>query len=102
MTEKWSVSAHEGRILKRITNAIDKKTKQKDLDNLPIEQLMEMGKKIAYISMQKSNLAKNSDWEERLNEIAASQKTIKDKMALMELKDRQGHLATEIDTSKGK
>lgn len=58
--EKWSVSAYEGKILKRITEAIDKKTSAEALEKKDLDDILEIGRKIAYISMQKSNLAAGS------------------------------------------
>jgi len=66
---KWSDSSSEGKILKRITTALDKKTKADKLDQMDIEKLLELGKRMAYISVQKSNLAKNSDFEERIKKL---------------------------------
>lgn len=66
---KWSDSSSEGKILKRITTAIDKKTSADKLEPKSIDDLLEIGRKMAYISMQKSNLAKNYDWEIRIKNL---------------------------------
>jgi len=66
---KWSDSSSEGKILKRITTAIERKTSAKTLETKSLDDLLQLGRQMAYISVQKSNLAKNSDFEERIKKL---------------------------------
>lgn len=87
--EKWSSSRSEGLILKRITTAINNKTSAEALKKKDIDELLEIGRKMAYISMQKSNLAKNTDMEERLEKLEKARKFVEEKQEEIELKARQ-------------
>ena len=86
---KWSDSRSEGLILKRITTAIDKKTTTEKLNDLSLDDLMELGRQMAYISVQKSNLAKNSDWEIRITDLEKARQNVEEKQAAIELQTRQ-------------
>lgn len=89
MPQKWSASSSEGKILKRISRAIDRKTKPDSLDKMDLEELLSLGKQMAYISVQKSNLAKNSDWEDRITALEKARRYVEEKQAEIEMKARQ-------------
>lgn len=65
MTRKWSDSSSEGRLMARIIVRLSKKEKVMP-ENPKLADLTNLAKTIAYVAEKKSNLAKNSDWEERI------------------------------------
>lgn len=52
----------------RITKRLAKKEKRM-ADNPSMDDLITLAKTIAYVSEKKSNLAKNSDWENRIKRL---------------------------------
>jgi len=89
MSRKWSDSTREGIILRRITRAIARKTQPRMLDDVSLNELLEIGRQMAYISVQKSNLAKNTDWEMRITDLEKARKFVEEKQSEIELKARQ-------------
>lgn len=87
--DKWSDSASEGKILKRITTAINNKTSAQKLGKMDLDKLLEIGRQMSYISVQKSNLAKNSDWELRITDLEKARQFVEEKQNAIELKARQ-------------
>ena len=66
--KKWSETAPEGLMLKRILTMLDKKRKKLDRkgQDPSLADITLLARTVAYVAEKKTNLAKQTDWEDRL------------------------------------
>ena len=62
---KWSDSAKEGKLLRRILDRLNRKEKKMPED-IDLETLITFAKSVAFVAEKKANLAHKTDFEERL------------------------------------
>lgn len=62
---KWSDSAKEGKLLRRILDRLNRKEKKMPED-IDLDTLITFAKSVAFVAEKKANLAHKTDLEERI------------------------------------
>ena len=62
---KWSESAKEGKLLRRILDRLNRKEKNMPED-VDLDILITFAKSVAFVAEKKVNLAQKTDWEQRI------------------------------------